>query len=180
MTPHFMFNVLNDLHVLMQTDVEQASELLIRYSEILRYQLYSGDRQSVTLGEDVQFLKDFIAVEQLRRDDRLTVSCSWEIENAQVEIPALLFIAFVENAFKHVAGADMEKGYIDICLRQAGSTIFLEVKNSKPALPARRTDTGGRGLKNIKERLDILCFGKYDLTIDETENCYHTKLVIDF
>ena len=180
MTPHFMFNVLNDIHVLMQTDVELASELLIRYSEILRYQLYSGDRQSVTLGEDVQFLKDFIAVEQLRRDDRLTVSCSWEIENAQVEIPALLFIAFVENAFKHVAGADMEKGYIDICLRQAGSTIFLEVKNSKPALPARRTDTGGRGLKNIKERLDILCFGKYDLTIDETENCYHTKLVIDF
>lgn len=123
-----MFNVLNDIHVLMQTDVELASELLIRYSEILRYQLYSGDRQSVTLGEDVQFLKDFIAVEQLRRDDRLTVSCSWEIENAQVEIPALLFIAFVENAFKHVAGADMEKGYIDICLRQAGSTIFLEVK----------------------------------------------------
>lgn len=180
MTPHFMFNVLNDIHVLMQTDVELASELLIRYSEILRYQLYSGDRQSVTLGEDVQFLKDFIAVEQLRRDDRLTVSCSWEIENAQMEIPALLFIAFVENAFKHVAGADMEKGYIDICLRQAGSTIFLEVKNSKPALPARRTDTGGRGLKNIKERLDILCFGKYDLTIDETENCYHTKLVIDF
>lgn len=178
-TPHFMFNVLNHIHILMQTDVELASDLLIKYSEILRYQLYNGDRQSVTLEQDIQFLKDFIAVEEVRWEGKLTVACSWKIENPQKEIPALLFITFIENAFKHVSKSDFEKGYINIYFEQTGNTLSLEVENSKSTLPTRKVNTGGLGLKNIKERLEILYFEKYDLIINETESDYQTKLVIN-
>lgn len=178
-TPHFMFNILNHIHILMQTDVVLASDLLIKYSEILRYQLYSGDRQNVTLERDIQFLKDFIAVEEVRWDGKLTVTCSWKLENPQKGIPSLLFITFIENAFKHVSKSDFEKGYINIDFKQKEDTIFLSVENSKSILPQKKKSTGGLGIKNIKERLEILYFGKYNLSIEETEATYQTKLIIN-
>lgn len=177
-TPHFMFNVLNHIHILMQTDVTLASDLLIKYSEILRYQLYNGDKQNVTLEQDVQFLKDFIAVEEVRWVDKLTLSCSWKIAHPQKEIPSLLFITFVENAFKHVPKSDSEKGYIHIVFEQTNNIIRFYVENSKPVFPVKKKHTGGVGLKNIKERLEILYYGKYDLSIEETDLFYKTKLVI--
>lgn len=177
-TPHFMFNVLNHIHILMQTDVELASDLLIKYSEILRYQLYKGDKQHVKLEQDIQFLKDFIAVEEVRWGDKLDVTCSWKMTNPQQEIPALLFITFIENAFKHVSKSDFEKGYIRINFEQEKEQISLEVENSKSVLSGKKNEPGGLGLKNIKERLEILYFGKYHLSIDETETVYRTKLII--
>ncbi|RXK85980.1 sensor histidine kinase [Filimonas effusa] len=177
-TPHFMFNVLNHIHILMQSDVDLASDLLIKYSEILRYQLYNGDRQHVTLEQDIQFLKDFIAIEEIRWEGKLTVSSSWKIEDATKEIPALLFITFVENAFKHVSKSDFEKGYIHIGFEQAESRICFHVENSKSTLSIKKRNTGGVGLKNTKERLEILYPGKYELSVAETDRVYRTKLII--
>ena len=150
-TPHFMFNVLNHIHILMQTDVELASDLLIKYSKILRYQLYNGNKQNVTLEQDIQFLKDFIAVEEIRWEGKLTVTCSWRIENKKTEIPSLLFITFIENAFKYVSKSDFEKGYINIDFEQKEKTLFLHVQNSKSVLPITKNNAGGLGLKNIKQ-----------------------------
>lgn len=178
-TPHFMFNVLNHIHILMQTDVELASDLLIKYSDILRYQLYNGDKQSVTLEQDIRFLKDFIAVEEVRWGDKVVVTCSWEVENPQREIPALLFITFIENAFKHVSKSDFEKGYINIHFKQEEDRICLDVGNSKSILLKKKKIGGGLGLKNIKERLEILYFGNYHLLIEETDTDYRTKLIIN-
>lgn len=177
-TPHFMFNVLNHIHILMQTDVALASDLLIKYSEILRYQLYNGDKQNVTLEQDIQFLKDFIAVEEIRWEGKLTVSCSWKVADPKKEIPALLFITFVENAFKHVSKSDFERGHIHISFEQTDNAICFCIENSKSTLPVKKKNAGGVGLKNIKERLEILYFGKYDLSVEETDRLYQTKLVI--
>lgn len=179
-TPHFMFNVLNHIHTLMQTNVELASDLLIKYSEILRYQLYNDDKQTVTLEQDVQFLKDFIEIEKIRWSDKLTVTCSWEMENLQLKIPALLFITFIENAFKHVSKTDFEKGYINIIFRQKENVITLDVENSKSALPGlKKKDSCKLGLKNIKARLEILYFERYSLSVEETDTVYRTKLLIN-
>ncbi len=179
-TPHFMFNVLNHIHTLMQTDMELASDLLIKYSEILRYQLYNGDKQSVTLEQDVQFLKDFIEVEEVRWNDKLTVTCSWKMENPQQKIPALLFITFIENAFKHVSKTDFEKGYINIFFEQKNSTVLLDVENSKSTLPIQQKKSSCKlGLKNIKARLEILYFERYSLFVEETDTVYRTKLLIN-
>jgi len=178
-TPHFMFNVLNHIHILMQTDVELASDLLIKYSDILRYQLYNGDKEKIKLEQDIRFLKDFIAVEEVRWKGKLTVTCSWRVEDPQKEIPALLFITFIENAFKHVSRSDFEKGYINIDFEQKDNTITLEVENSKSKLPVKRNNSCKLGLRNIKERLEILYYGNYNLSIDETDSVYRVKLIIN-
>ncbi|WP_224206436.1 GHKL domain-containing protein [Bacteroides salyersiae] len=124
-------------------------------------------------------MKDFIAVEEIRWGDKLVVTSSWKIEQPQKEIPALLFITFIENAFKHVSKSDFEKGYIDIDFRQEGDTLCLKIENSKSTFSGKKINTGGLGLKNIKERLEILYFGCYNLTIEETDAVYRTKLVIN-
>lgn len=179
-TPHFMFNVLNHIHTLMQTDVELASDLLIKYSEILRYQLYNDDKQNVTLEQDVQFLKDFIEVEKIRWSDKLTVTCSWKMENPQQKIPALLFITFIENAFKHVSKTGFEKGYITIIFEQRDHKVLLDIENSKSTLLIpKKKNSCKLGLKNIKARLEILYFERYDLSVEETDTVYRTKLLIN-
>lgn len=178
-TPHFMFNVLNHIHILMQTDVELASDLLIKYADILRYQLYNDEKRKVKISQDVQFVKDFIAVEKLRWQDKIQVSSHWHINNPNREIPAFLFITFVENAFKHVSHKNEKKGFIDIAFEQTEQQIVFTVKNS-----VSKTNTNGListnlGLENLKERLDILFYKNYDLAIDKSNAHYKAELVLN-
>lgn len=109
--PHFMFNVLNHIHVLMQKDVELASSLLLQYSDILRYQLYRAKEEQVGLWQEVEFLKNYIEVEKLRWRGKLEVTTRWEITDAACPLAPLLMITFIENAFKHVSRSDTEKGF---------------------------------------------------------------------
>jgi len=173
--PHFMFNVLNYLHVLMQKDTELASTLLLKYADVLRYQLYSGKNATVKLDQEIQFLKDFIDVEKFRWEDKLEVHCSWSMDNPKKDIPPLLFIPFIENAFKHVSRSTTQKGAIRIFFEQKGNLITLEVENSKTDRPEKKKSTG-IGLENIKARLEILLGQRYSLTIKDSNTNYHVKL----
>lgn len=176
-TPHFMFNVLNHIHVLMQSDVELASSLLIKYSEILRYQLYNGEKERVALTQEIRFLEDFIAVEQLRWEGKLTVVRKWDVKNEELEVPSLLFITFVENAFKHVSKSGLEKGFIHMGLEQRENRICFFIENSKSKIEKKKNHKG-LGLKNIKERLEILFYNRHDLTIEETESVFRVRLAL--
>lgn len=177
-TPHFMFNVLNHIHVLMQENVEMASSLLIKYSDILRYQLYQGQKESILLKQEIQFLSNYIEVEQIRWENKLDVSCSWNIENENTEIPPLLLIIFIENAFKHVAGKASGKGYVDINLEQTAHTLQLKIENSKST--QARQENQGLGLENVRKRLDILFPRNYSLTYGSTDTTYNTQLIIKY
>jgi len=173
--PHFMFNVLNYLHVLMQKDTDLASTLLLKYSDVLRYQLYSGKKGTVKLDQEIQFLKDFIDVEKFRWEDKLEVTCSWTMDNPNKDIPPLLLMPFIENAFKHVSRSTNNKGFIHILFEQKNNQIYLEVENSRSDKPVKKKSTG-IGLENIKARLEILYCQRYSLTIKESDTVYHVKL----
>jgi len=176
--PHFMFNVLNHIHILMQKNTDLASDLLVRYSEIMRYQLYNGKKEFVILDQEIQFLKDFIEVEKIRWGNDLKVDCRWEIENGGIMIQPLLLITFVENAFKHVSRSISEKGYLNIFVRQERNSLHMEVENSKYRQHAKKKDASGLGLSNIKERLEILYPAKHELIINESESVYKIYLNI--
>ncbi|WP_051697603.1 sensor histidine kinase [Prevotella sp. 10(H)] len=176
--PHFMFNVLNHIYILMQKDVNKSSELLVKYSEILRYQLYNGKEELVPLGQEIQFLKDVIAVEKMRWGDELKVREFWDIEDQERKIQPLLLISFVENAFKHVSRSISETGYINILLRQKGNDLRIEVENSKSVRQPKKNKSSGMGLTNIKERLGILYPHKHKLLIEESEMIYIIRLNI--
>lgn len=171
--PHFMFNVLNHIHVLMQKDIELASSLLLQYSDILRYQLYQAKEEEVTIGQEVEFLKNYVEVEKLRWKGKLDVITRWEMENHTCTLAPLLMITFIENAFKHVARSDSEKGSVNIELLQRGMVVSLKVENSKSQQAVTNKKNSGIGLANIRKRLDILYPGQYELDIDETDRIYN-------
>ena len=175
-TPHFMFNILNHIYILMQENVELASTLLEKYSEILRYQLYNGQIESISLEQEVHFLQNYIGVEHIRWEDKLEVNSTWEVENGTIKIPPLLLLTFIENAFKHASKNSKKKGSVYINFKQSGDNINLEVENScSPHTPHPST---GLGLKNTRQRLEILFHKDYRLDIDETDTHYKTRLSI--
>lgn len=181
--PHFMFNVLNNIHILMQKDLELASAQLVKYSDILRYQLYNGKNEWVALKQEIQFLKDVIEVEKMRWGHSLKVQTRWKIIDGEKVIPPLLLITFIENAFKHVSRSLSETGYINILAEQQEGQLYLEVVNSKSIKHPQQNKnavTSGIGLKNIKERLALLYPKKHNLSIDETKEHYRVQLYINF
>jgi len=176
--PHFMFNVLNHINILMVEDVNLASALLIKYAKILRYQLNSEKNRKVSIAQEVQYLKDYIDIESVRWGAELMITCSWKIEDNSKEFPPLLLITFIENAFKHVSRGLSEKAYVNISFVQTGNSIFLEIENSKSTSQHKKDSVSGLGLENVKKRLDILYGNNYLLNISDLETTYHTKLVI--
>lgn len=178
--PHFMFNVLNHINYYVERKDDLASPLLLKYAEILRYQLYNDKKEDVSLDEEIQFLKNFIDIEKIRWDGRLTVTCSWEVSDTGKRIPPLLLIPLIENSFKHVSRNNKEKGYINIDFKQVGKLIELKVENSKRTnITPKTDDRSGIGLNNLKNRLEILFGSKYQLNINESGAIYYSTLTIN-
>lgn len=179
LNPHFMFNILNHIHILMKKDVELADKLLLQYSDVLRYQLYECKRNSVLLEREVDFLDNIIAIEKTRWGKELNVVWEYYIEDGKKEISPLLLIPFVENAFKHVSRPYTGIGYVIITLVQKTNTLSLTVENS--ILQSSRTtenSDSGLGLEIVGKRLQILYPERHRLTVDKTDTYYKTILTI--
>lgn len=176
--PHFMFNVLHHIHYYVETRDGLASVLLLKYADVLRYQLYSGKKETVPLQEEIRFLQNYIGIEQIRWEDKIEVESRWETEQPQQGILPLLLITPVENAFKHVSHNREQKGYVRVGFHESGGMLRLEVENSKPLLPNIVRPDSGLGLENLKKRLDIAYYGRYSLSIDETDHVYYSLLTI--
>ena len=172
-----MFNVLNHINILMQDNVHLASSLLEKYSDILRYQLYNGQKELISLEQEIEFLQNYIAIENIRREDKLAVSTEWEVADGNIGFPPLLLLTFIENAFKHASHTPTEKGQVQIRFKQNAHHILLEVGNtSSPHLQRPGT---GLGLANAIKRLDILFHKKYQLSVNQTDTYYQTSLSIE-
>ncbi len=176
--PHLMFNVLNHIHILLKKDTDKADDLLVRYADVLRYQLYEANRETVSLAKEVDYLKDVIDVESVRWGAELSVDCSWKVEDGTLEISPLLLIPFVENAFKHVSRPSYGMGYVHISLDQSGNTLRFTVENSRSEQAPRKKNASGLGLENARKRLNILYPGKHELMIQKTDTVYTTTLII--
>ncbi|MNK16449.1 Sensor histidine kinase YehU [compost metagenome] len=176
--PHLMFNVLNHIHILMQRNVDLASELLIKFSDILRYQLYECNREYVLLEREIKYLKDLIGVEQIRWGNELDVDCKWEIQNGSLQIAPLLLMPLVENAFKHVSRLPHEKGYVYLLCKQEQNNLTLKIENSYTEQYKIITNNHGLGLENVRKRLSIQYPDHYNLIIEKTENKFTIILTL--
>jgi sensor histidine kinase YesM len=176
--PHLTFNVLNHIHILIRKDVELADELLLRFSDVLRYQLYECNKEIVLLESELKYVKDIVEIEKMRWGNELEVSTQWEVEDNMATIRPLMLILFIENAFKHVSRLPDKKGYINIDFSQNGNAVRLIVENSKTATPPRKNDSSGLGLRNTQKRLEISYPERHRLNIEETNNIYRIDLRI--
>lgn len=170
-TPHFLFNMLNNTHVLIQKDPALASEVILKLSDLLRYQLYDSTRDRVLLRADIRFLDDFLNLEKIRRDFFKFTIAEIGVKEDTV-VPPFIFISFVENAVKHGAGIDGDF-YVHLKFEARNNRLFFSCENSKPSpMATSGPQKGGLGLINVKRRLDLIYPGNYKLDIRENEQRY--------
>jgi len=161
--PHFLFNMLNNANVMARENAEKSSYILSKLEDLLRYQVEEGSKETIKLKDDIDFIRDYLELEKMRRDRfNFTINTEGNMERG---VPPLLFIPFVENAVKHNPEND---SFVDIQFRIAGNKLYFVCKNPKARLI--QTKKGGIGLVNIKKRLELLFERNYRLNLlDEKE-----------
>ncbi len=175
--PHFLFNTLNNLYALTLKKSDDAPEMVLKLSEIMRYMLHDSNERVVTLTAEINYLQNYIGLQQIRQLDRTDIRFTLNQEpNGQLIAP-LLLIPFIENSFKH--GADgLQPSWIHIDVKLEGTRLEFKVSNSKPVKP-HNTVSHGIGLENVRSRLELLYPGKHKLTIDDAADYYLTELKLD-
>jgi len=165
LNPHFLFNALNTVRALIAEDPPRAQDAVTRLANTLRYTLTSAQEELVTLEQELEIVKDYLAIESLRLEDRLRIDCQVTADARRIRIPVMLLQTVVENAIKHGI-ADLPAGGV---LRIDGSveddTLTLEVRNPRPVHPAREA-AEGIGLRNAAERLRLLFGARGSLDVD--------------
>lgn len=177
--PHLMFNILNHIHILMQSNVQLASVLLVQFSDILRYQLYECNKEHVPLHLEIKYLKDLIAVEETRWGNELEVKSKWNIEDGQLQIVPLLLVPLIENAFKHVSRLPNEKGYVHLSCEQVNHQLNFRIENSYTEQYKTPSKSQGLGLENVKKRLAIQYPEKYQFNINKTNSDFTVTVTLD-
>ncbi|MBL1221682.1 histidine kinase [Chryseobacterium sp. L7] len=178
--PHVVFNILNHIHILMRTDTKLADYLLLKFSDILRYQLYHCSQNLVPLDKDIEHLRNLVEVEKLRWGNELEVSSDWNIENKKSFIAPLLLAPFIENAFKYVCRLPGHKGYVKIsCLEKDGFLLFnVENCYSNVAGYPKKEGSGGIGLQNVQKRLKLQYPDAHELKIESGDEVYKVSLTL--
>ena len=173
--PHFLFNMLNNANVLIEDDPKKASQVLVKLSDPLRYQLYDSSRDKVLLTSEIHFLEDFLNLEKVGRDN-FNFLISKEGELSGVQVPPLLFISFVENAVKH-NNDSAKSSYVNLFFEVYRTELFFKCINSKPAVKAI-SKPGGLGMANIQRRLELLFPSTHDLKIEDNSETYSVTLTL--
>lgn len=175
--PHFVFNSLNSVYFLIDKSNVAARETLHKFSDMLRYQLYEMNGDKIQIEKEIQYLKDYVDLQQLRKDDKYAVQFNYASAVKGFSIEPLLLVPFIENAFKHISHFNDKKNFVKVDLYCANNVFTFLVENSKEE--QRLTEEhGGIGLVNVKRRLELLYPGKHDLKIEETTNLFSIQLNI--
>lgn len=179
--PHFFMNSLNNIHALIDIDKDKAQTAVQELSGLMRYVLYEETSIFVPLEKEISFIKDFIELMRLRYTDKLEVTTNFTSEAKGVNVPSLLFMQFVENAFKHGV-TYAKKSFINISLLvdEAGGCVVFSCRNSLPdtARVAVSTVSGGIGIENAKKRLNLLFGSKARLLISVSDGWYNVEIKI--
>jgi two-component system LytT family sensor kinase len=175
--PHFLFNSLNN--ILFQIDKTNtiARDTLLKFSAMLRYQLYECSSDLVPIEEELQYLKNYIEIQMLRKTDKY--DCRLRIADSvkNFSIAPLLLIPFVENAFKHVSHYAQQSNIIYITMDYTEGIFSFSARNSKDNTKRTRIDeNGGIGLANVKRRLNLLYEGKHQLEITNGNEEFNVRL----
>lgn len=179
LSPHFLFNTLNNLYGLSISQHEKIPGLLLKLSELLRYSVYEANEIYVPLKDELSYISNYINFETIRIGDRLVLTVELEnIQRTDIRIAPMLLIVFIENAFKHSKNTPEQQIFIEIVVRTWGTSILFSVKNSfsKTEETALVDKSSGLGLASVRKRLELLYPGAYELTIHDEEPLYTVLL----
>ncbi len=175
-SPHFMFNVLNNMVSLARKKSDLLEPSLIKLSSLMRYMLYETDEEKVQLEKEAEYLQSYIDLQQQRFGKKLTVNVDIDVQYNGFEIEPMLLIPFVENAFKHGTGMIAEP-LICIKLKVENSMLLFSVKNKFDGKATEIKDkASGIGLTNVRRRLNLLYGKNHTLQITDNDGWFVTSL----
>ena len=175
-SPHFMFNVLNNMVALARKKSDLLEPSLIKLSSLLRYMLYETDEEKVLLEKEVDYLKSYIDLQVQRFGNKIKVNACLQEINGSYLVEPMLLIPFVENAFKHGTSA-FNNGEINIKLTAKDNILHFKVSNAYTKnITEIKDKTSGIGLQNVKRRLNLLYNQMHQLTIVDANNLYTVDL----
>lgn len=180
-SPHFLFNTLNNMYSLSINRPGQMPDLLLKLSELLRYSIYEADQPMVQLQDELEYIRNYIALENIRSADRLSLTVNLAHAPLNAKIAPVLLIVFVENAFKHARNTLKNEIQIIINCNIVNENIYFEVTNSYTDNGAKDTTdkrNSGFGIANVIKRLNLLYPGEYDLKQTCTANQFKVELCV--
>jgi hypothetical protein len=173
--PHFFFNTLNNLYALSIKKSDEAPAVILKLSEMMRYTIYEGKKEWVTLGDEIEYLNNYIELHKIRYKKSVDIAFTQSIDNSLTVAP-LLFIILLENAFKHGIETLSENAYIHLNLTETDDSIIFEIENNYD-LDEINTEHG-IGLENLQRRLSLLYKNKYKMLVTNENETYKVSLNI--
>jgi sensor histidine kinase YesM len=173
--PHFFFNTLNNLYGLVIEKSDDAPNVILKLSDIMRYTIYMGKEDFVPLKDEIEYLKNFIELHKIRYQKRVDIVFNHDYE-IDYQIAPLLFIIPLENAFKHGVESLTEDAYIHINIKIDASVVYFDIENNFEARES--SETAGIGIQNLKQRLKLLYPDKHKIKIDVKNSIYKLELKI--
>jgi sensor histidine kinase YesM len=175
LNPHFLFNGLNTVYGSIDMANTLARNMLVQFSDLLRYNLYEADVDMIAMEKEITHLRNYVALQKARSNDNMEVTLNVNYQDGTVKVAPLIFMAFVENAFKHASRDDKAVNRITISLNQQPGKIDFICENTYDdagSLP------GGIGLTNASRRLELLYKDRYQLDIKNQNNVYRVQLIL--
>lgn len=174
--PHFLFNTLHNLNYLTQAKSDQATEVIVKLSNIMRYMIYESDKKFVPLGNEIAYIKDYLDLEKLRLNKAFDLTFDTSRVDPNIEIPPLILIPFVENAFKHGVSDANEKSRIYIKLNSVDDQLIFHIENGLNNKRTSDSERSGFGLDNVRKRLDLSYNDQYSLDVRQTNEKFSVTL----
>ncbi|MDR2238182.1 MAG: sensor histidine kinase [Chryseobacterium sp.] len=174
--PHFIFNTLNNIYSMVHFQSPESLSAIEKLSSIMRFTTYEAQKEHIALSEEVDYIKAYIELEQLRHYEDHIVHWTTDIEDEKIRIAPYILSPLVENALKH--GAYSDKNPIEIIIKTDAGQLNFEVINT---IGKQKTDKlGGIGLDNLKNRLDMLYPNRYELKTDRSDNQFKASIYLQF
>ncbi len=174
--PHFLFNSINSIYGHIDKNNTAARNMLLTFSEMLRYQLYECNTETIGIDKELNYIKNYIALQQSRKDESLIVKLEIDKDINGFKIVPLLFIAFIENCFKYVSDNEEKENRVEISFKKTNGILVFRTFNTKETVDNSRINHKGIGIANVKRRLELLYPDKYDLLIGEQEQSHEVIL----
>ena len=173
--PHFFMNTLNNIHSLIDIAPEQAQKAIRELAKMMRFVLYEENKQDVPLSHELEFIRHFITLMQLRYTDAVRIDAEIPENVPDYRIPPMILITFIENAFKHGISY-RHNSFVCVKIMVCENELHFVCLNSKASVS--NEEKTGLGLVNVRKRLDLLYGSKYNLSITDDEEVYIVELII--
>lgn len=175
--PHFLFNTLNNIYALARKKSEHTPDVVLKLSKLLRFMLYESRKERITLAEEIRMIEDYLELEKIRYNERLSIELKKQVDDPTQEIAPLLLLPFIENAFKHGASETRFDSFIRIDVRLEKGILHFFIENTKD-------DTGETGvtenigLSNVRRQLELM-YNEHTLHVENKKDIFIVHLTVN-